>query len=175
MMAIDSNVYQFNTSDMRFRLTIERPLMDRILGLCIDASGIETGGILIGHYNDEHYNAIVTDVSASPSDSRRRRTSFDRGVKGLQTWLNRLWEKERRYYLGEWHFHPFASPNASMTDHEQMRRYSKTESLHCPEPVMLVIGGDPRKAWTAKAYVSPRDRPFHDMLMAEMGSRGCNG
>ena len=28
----------------------------------------------------------------------------------------------------------------------------------CPEPVMLIVGGDPNGFWEAKAYVHPRGK-----------------
>jgi len=155
--------YRFSTTDMMFSLTVEQSLMDRIRLLCREASAIETGGILVGYYNQGHDNAIVTDVSSAPVDSNRQRATFHRGVRGLQPWLDRLWTRQRRYYLGEWHLHPFASPVASDTDISQLRRYSETDSLRCPEPVMLIIGGDPRSAWTFKAYVAPRQRQVMEM------------
>lgn len=155
--------YKFSTEDSKFGLLVECDLIDKLLVLCLESAEIETGGILVGYYNQPHDNAIVTDVSSAPDDSKRQRAMFHRGVRGLQPWLDRLWMRQRRYYLGEWHFHPFASPTASDTDISQLRRYSEKDSLRCPEPVLLIIGGDPQSVWTVKAYVAPRHRQVMEM------------
>lgn len=137
--------------------------MERILQLCRETGNVETGGILVGHYTKRHDWAIVTDLSGPPIDSNRRSTSFHRGVKGLQTWLHQLWESKRIYYLGEWHYHPFASPEASSVDRNQLKEHSETVSLRCPEPIMLIFGGNPDDAWQIKAYVQPKGKDLCDM------------
>lgn len=52
-----------------------------------------------------------------------------------------MWKK-RQYYLGEWHYHPNASPRPSKLDIETMLKLSKSEELHCPEPILLIVGGN---------------------------------
>lgn len=52
----------------------------------------------------------------------------------------RAWQKQQ-YYLGEWHYHPNASPKPSALDLKTMVNLSKDEDLGCPEPILLVIGG----------------------------------
>jgi len=64
-----------------------------------------------------------------------------RGVKGLETLLKRFWSKNE-YYLGEWHYHPNASASPSMQDISQMKEISRSIHYQCPEPVLLIIGGD---------------------------------
>jgi integrative and conjugative element protein (TIGR02256 family) len=130
--------------------------MDKILKLCMEAGNAETGGILVGHYTEKHDWAIVTDVSGAPKDSKRARASFIRGVRGLQKWFNHIWGSNRHYYLGEWHYHPFASPEASSVDAHQLKEHSENAPLRCPEPVMIIVGGNPNGSWEARAYVHPR-------------------
>lgn len=153
----------FAADNMEYSLTIDGLLMDKLLLLCKESDAVETGGILIGHYNSRHDNAIVTDVSSPPPDSKRGHTTFVRGIKGLQPWLQKLWTQQKRYYLGEWHFHPFNSPEPSTTDIDQLRKNSETPPLRCPEPVMLIIGGDPKGKWTARAFVAPKGSQVLEM------------
>jgi integrative and conjugative element protein (TIGR02256 family) len=153
----------FRSRDGRFGLTVGRRELDRILTACGRAEGKETGGIVIGHYNDRHDRAIVTAVSLAPPDSRSGRTWFARGAAGLQAWIDRLWRSRRDYYLGEWHFHPFASAQSSPTDLAQMRAFAESPLLRCPEPVLLIIGGDPVGTWEARAYVAPRGEPLTEL------------
>lgn len=156
--------HRFVTEDKRFALTLGVSPLQRILDLCGDSFGMETGGILVGHYSPRHDDAIVTAVSGPPSDSKRRRATFERGTAGLQSWLNDLWSRHHRYYLGEWHFHPCAAPHPSPDDIQQMRANAVKENLRCPEPVLLIVGGLPPHEWTASAYVSARGQDFLEMM-----------
>jgi hypothetical protein len=77
-------------------------------------------------------------------------------VSGVERWLAKLWSApQRTYYLGEWHFHPYASPEASATDAAQMRTIATSAGYRCPEPLLLVLGGDPNGDWKLRAYVFP--------------------
>ncbi len=147
---------KFRTRDMRFGLSLDESVVRKILLLCRQSEGVETGGILVGHYSKNHDWATVTDLSGPPADSRQGRAFFHRGVKGLQKWINELWSMKQRYFLGEWHYHPFASPEASADDERQMKDHSENIQLMCPEPIMLIVGGNPNGLWLTKAYVFPK-------------------
>jgi integrative and conjugative element protein (TIGR02256 family) len=155
---------RFRTPDVQFGLSIDETIVGKTLKLCRDAGSKETGGILVGHYTRRHDWAIVTDLSGPPNDSKRGRMSFYRGVQGLQSWLNQTWGSKHHYYLGEWHYHPFASPEASPTDERQLQEHSENGPLVCPEPVMLILGGNPNGAWEAKAYVYPKGKKLIPMV-----------
>lgn len=155
---------EFWSEDEKFGLRLDYDRVTDILRLCQAASPNETGGILLGRYNQEHNCAVVTNVSSAPSDSKSGRTWFIRGVRGLQRLVDRFWQRERIYYLGEWHFHPFGSPRPSQTDANQMREIALSLQYHCPEPVLLIIGGDPVHDWSAGAYVFPRHQKYLEMF-----------
>jgi integrative and conjugative element protein (TIGR02256 family) len=126
------------------------------LDWCVRAEGVETGGILMGRYSAAHDCALVTEVLGPPGDSRSGPTWFVRGVAGLQAALNRAWGRRREYYLGEWHLHPSAAPTPSGVDYAQMAEVANTSSWRCPEPVLLIVGGDPTQTWRALALVVTR-------------------
>lgn len=146
------------TPDAMFGLSVDDSTIDKILAFCMGAGNAETGGILVGHYNEKLDWAIVTDISGPPKDSKRSRASFIRGVAGLQKWLNTIWCGKHHYYLGEWHYHPFAKPEASSLDAKQLKENSENGPLRCSEPVMLIVGGNPNGSWEAKAYVYPKGK-----------------
>jgi integrative and conjugative element protein (TIGR02256 family) len=144
------------SQDGRFRLRIDAHHVERILGFCAAAGAEETGGVLIGRYNARHDTALVTDVPPPPADSTLGRTWFHRGTQGLQTMLGRAWGLRREHYVGDWHFHPFAAPMPSQDDYNQMLRIASSQSWKCPEPILLIIGGDPRATWRAYGLVTTR-------------------
>jgi len=146
-----------------FGLSIPAPVVEKILGYCARALPNETGGILIGHYNESLDTALVSEATPAPPDSRDGRTWFYRGTQGLAHLLDEAW-KDGRYYLGEWHFHPLAGPTPSETDRRQLRDIAREERYFCAAPLLLIVGGHPRRDWLARSYVFPRAEPETELL-----------
>jgi len=134
---------EFQSNDKHYGLKLESTYIERLLGLCLNTIPNETGGIIVGYYTDSHNFAIVTGISSPPPDSRNGKFWFQRGISGLQSWLERLWSTKNHYYLGEWHFHPFAKTNPSLTDINQLAEISFSKPYRCPEPILLIVGGNP--------------------------------
>ena len=164
------NEREFWSPNRRFGLRVSDSMMDKMIQECVNANGFETGGILMGYYTPEHDCAVVAELTGPPEDSTRSRTTFYRGVRGLQGWIGRLWREERHYYVGEWHYHPGGSPDPSPTDDTQMIEISQDKKARCPEPVLLLIGGDPHRRWEVGAYVYPRGRVCEVLLERKVGS-----
>jgi integrative and conjugative element protein (TIGR02256 family) len=153
----------FISEDRRFEIQMGGEQVNEMVRFCVESGRNETGGILAGKYDDSHKRACICVVLDAPGDSRRGRFTFVRGVRGLQGWLNLLWNKKQEYYLGEWHFHPFAPPAPSSADIKQMRIVAEDPGHHCPEPVMLILGGNPKSSWTIRAFVFPRGKPWQEL------------
>lgn len=160
----------FRSDCGRYGVSFDHGLLDKMLHECRKAGHNETGGIIWGKYNDNWDDASITGFSPPPSDSKMGRFSFKRGIAGLQTRIQSLWKKkEREYYLGEWHFHPFSSSLASSTDRQQMFAHAQDLKLQCPEPIMIIIGGDPSRAWSVNIAVYTRKGEVH-VLMPQEGN-----
>lgn len=101
----------------------------------------ETGGILIGHYSEDLTSARIEAASDEPPNSRAGRTWFVRGQAGLAGILERAW-REGRYYLGEWHSHPGASPAPSGPDLSAIAKMARHPTFMCHRPILVIIGGD---------------------------------
>jgi integrative and conjugative element protein (TIGR02256 family) len=144
---------EFWSDDNIFGLKIPDRRIKQLLRLCGRSSPCETGGILLGRYSNALDYALVTSITNAPADSRSGRTWFVRGVRGLQSKIDNMWRRKEGYYLGEWHFHPFGEPSPSGTDSSQMREIARSPQYRCPEPILLIIGGDPPKDWTARAFI----------------------
>lgn len=141
--------------DRRFGLSVKGSLLSEGLKECALSGFQETGGILVGYYTPEHDCAIVTTLSGPPEDSIRKSFFFKRGTQGIQRYILRLWREKKHFYLGEWHYHPKGVSVPSHLDIEQMRTLSKDKKLNCPEPILLIFGGNPIDVWTANAFVFP--------------------
>lgn len=156
---------EFRSVDRRFGMKLPEAELDRMLAFCKKAGDQETGGILVGTYSQDLCYAIVKAASAAPEDSVGGATWFQRGVCGLQRWLNGLWSS-RTYYLGEWHFHPSAAPNPSGTDVSEMGQIAAKESYNCPEPILLILGGDPAREWRIRVFVFLRSGSQVELLQS---------
>jgi hypothetical protein len=107
-------------------------------------------------WRDRDCRRAVLDRKVQITHTRAGTSWLIRGIKGLHSWLQRLWKEGGGYYLGEWHFHPFAAPTPSHQDVLQMKRIANTESYQCAEPILLIIGGDPSGIWTSRVEVHTR-------------------
>ena len=143
--------YVSNTKE--FTVEIDSSLLEDCFIECDKSSNYETGGILIGNYSDDMRTAVIRNISKAPSDSKRGRANFKRGVKGLIDVLNKAWAESGNYYLGEWHYHPNNSSKPSRTDVQQMNELSRNRRLKCPEPILLIIGGNNRLGWDISLHV----------------------
>ncbi len=131
----------YSSPDGRFKVSLSKDVISQLKSIIKDAKNFETGGIILGSYTQDRLVANVKHITGPPKDSEFGPTWFRRGVKGLQKLLDKHW-KRKEYYLGEWHYHPNASANPSMQDIVQMHQISNAKVYHCPEPILLIIGGD---------------------------------
>ena len=131
----------FESTNKNFGVKISGQLLRHLHDLCEKSYPYETGGILIGRYSENLKWAKIVAATGAPNDSKRSFCSFIRSSQGVSSLLKRMCKK-RQYYLGEWHYHPNASPQPSKLDIETMLKLSKSEELRCPEPILLIVGGN---------------------------------
>jgi integrative and conjugative element protein (TIGR02256 family) len=135
----------FKSKDGKFVARFTDSSSQFIANECLRSGKLETGGILIGKYIENFRTALVSEVLGPTSDSIKKATTFERGTKGLEEYLANLFKEGGTYYLGEWHFHPFSSPDPSNADLVQLRKIALNKTYACPEPLMLIVGGDPSR------------------------------
>ena len=135
-------LHKFASADRRFQVAVPAKCWASIVDDCRRAYPRETGGVLVGRYSDDLRLADITTVLPAPRDSKAGRTWFARGTAGLQNRLRRFWRRTE-YYLGEWHYHPDGHPDPSGPDRNQMSQIAANELYHCPEPLLLIVGGTP--------------------------------
>ena len=156
------------TPDGEFGLRIEAEAWNEIDRLCTAAGRRETGGILVGSYTSDRSTALVTEAAPPPPDSSRGRWTFVRGVVGLRELLNRRWAgSRRRYYVGEWHFHPTKVLRPSADDIQQMGIIASTRSYRCEQPILVIVGMPPEDGAgrPARVFVFPHSCPIEMALV----------
>lgn len=147
----------FSCASAEFIVKLSATALKQIIDECIKAGNNETGGILIGSYSKDGSTAFLVEATARPDDSLAGRTTFQRGINGLQSLLDLRW-KAGRYYVGEWHFHPGGSPEPSRVDLESMRLISQAPNYQCQEPIMIILGGYPPVSYRLSGSVFPRGK-----------------
>lgn len=125
------------------------------VALAVRAGRHETGGIILGRYVPTHDCAEISELLPPPAGSRATPTSFHRAKEGLFALLQARW-RDGTYYLGEWHSHPFAAPTPSAADVAQLQSIATDPRYRCPEPLLLILGADLRKAPRISVHVCPR-------------------
>lgn len=144
----------FESSDGRFRVVLQQAALQHMLDSCAVSRSNETGGILVGYLHEDAGAAIVTEATPHPEDSEKGRSFFRRGTAGLRKLLLHRWEYGQ-HYLGEWHFHPDGSSRPSFCDDRAMSRIARSDRYACPEPILIVIGGQPPDQWDLSVSVYP--------------------
>jgi proteasome lid subunit RPN8/RPN11 len=114
------------------------------------AGRCETGGILIGRYGAEGWSADIVEATPKPKGSLAGWFWFQRSKHGLARLLEERWSKGF-YYLGEWHYHPGASPTPSGPDIRAMKKVARDEAYNCPSPILVILGGGPKTQWSISA------------------------
>lgn len=144
------------SSDSDLEVEIPSKCLNRVRNLCIEAGDVETGGILVGTYESAS-KARVISATDPPRDSVQGPTIFHRGTEHVDEWLREARDSLGIRYLGEWHSHPSDSAAASRPDQIEMNTIASNEDYHCPDPILLVVGENPRQDFSANAYVFHRD------------------
>ncbi|TAK00609.1 MAG: hypothetical protein EPO36_08165 [Chloroflexota bacterium] len=134
----------FVATDASVAVDIEDQALSAMYRAARRAGRQETGGILVGRYTEFGDRVRVVEATGAPSDSRSFPAAFVRGVVGLTHRLRAAWHRGL-YYVGEWHCHPYASPQPSRRDLAQILAFSRDGQYRCPRPVLIIIGGDPQQ------------------------------
>ena len=164
--------YLHFTSVSGARVTITAKALAMMTELARKRYHRETGGIMIGHYSDDLTTARIECVSDEPPDSRAGRTWFVRGKVGLAAILEEAWH-EGRYYLGEWHSHPGASPAPSGPDLSSIRKIAGSKARMCHRPILMIVGGDLRNRpeFSATLASGSSTEPMRRTWSAELAAK----
>jgi len=117
---------------------------DSIVSMTESSPEAETGGILIGFIDDERRARVLRATGAGP-EGEGSRTHFSRDVDYVQAELDRAASELGGLgaYIGEWHSHLEADPEASPTDIDSLVGISEAPHYLTRCPVMVIAGLDP--------------------------------
>lgn len=146
------------TEDGSYGICITNAAWNQIAEACLKSKEKETGGVLIGSYSADQSYAVISEVYM-PTNSKSGRFWFNRGKSGLKKYLKECWNSiSRKYYLGEWHYHPVFEVEPSSQDLEQMKVVSNNSRYACNTPIMLIAGKSSSKNIQLKGWVFPKGK-----------------
>jgi integrative and conjugative element protein (TIGR02256 family) len=117
---------------------------------------LETGGVLLGYWSEDHMAAVVTNAVGPGPQAQHDYCSFIPDYDYHCAEIARIYEASgRRYtYLGDWHTHPGGSPRLSRRDRLTLRRIARHEPARVRTPLMLVVFGNDEWRMQSWCYFS---------------------
>jgi proteasome lid subunit RPN8/RPN11 len=134
-----SDYIELRSSDNSLWIRIDRVSLEEAYQLCKKSGNLETGGVLIGRYSTNKTTCTVDKFLGPTEDSLQKAYTFESGIKGLKDIFSTFWKK-KKYFIGDWHFHPGSSPVPSNQDYAQLREIACNTEFRCKCPVMIIIG-----------------------------------
>ena len=113
----------------------------------------ETGGILVGYFDNVTKRIQVVDALAAPADSEGDPTGFTRGIEGLAAEVREIQRRTANIVtnIGEWHSHPpNVPPMPSGADYKQLRYLAEEFERDGFPAVILIVGDDDETWWLGK-------------------------
>lgn len=135
------------------KIIFDSHLKEKIYSLRQTELPNETGGVLIGSLDQQRNIIYVIDTILAPSDSDSSAVSFNRGIDGLESELNRIKKitGNNLYYVGEWHSHPNgASLNMSEDDIRHLNWLSDHSKMIGYSLLSLIVGLDEFKFYSTE-------------------------
>lgn len=104
----------------------------------------ETGGILIGSFDNRRKIAYIADTILSPADSKEYPTAYIRGIEGVAEKIIDIKARTNNgiYYIGEWHSHPDFAELSPSDDDKQLLNWLKKYMEKQGYPALILIAGN---------------------------------
>jgi hypothetical protein len=156
----------FESKHVSQRVQVDDEVFKALFEAASAAGGKETGGILIGRYEGTRL-ALVEHATTAPADSRRGYNWFHRGTKGLEQILQEHWDAPvRRYYVGEWHFHPAPDTMPSDRDIAQMLEVASEQRYECSQPILIIIARNGDRTWLLRVLLFSADGSVDELIVS---------
>lgn len=109
---------------------------------------VETGGMMLGAFDDACLILHVDRAIGPPPDSTLSAKFFDHGIVGTQELVDHRREAthNRQSFVGLWHSHPHGVAHPSITDDEGMWRLVNRERVG-KKALMVILGGQSWERW----------------------------
>ncbi|MEZ4750946.1 MAG: Mov34/MPN/PAD-1 family protein [Bdellovibrionota bacterium] len=126
-----------------WEIRTDQVFLDKVFAQRVARLPNETGGVLVGSFDNDRKLIYVVDMLPSPPDSIEWPTSYIRGYAGLRDQITSIQRRtlSNLSYVGEWHSHPQSHPsNASADDLAALTILADNMKAESLPAVMLIVG-----------------------------------
>jgi integrative and conjugative element protein (TIGR02256 family) len=139
---------------------------------------LETGGVLMGYWDTQGSDVVITTAIGPGPRASHRPTGFMPDQQYQLDQIARHYEGSgRRFtYLGDWHTHPRGTEALSGRDRRTLAWIARAPEARAPHPLMLLaVGGDPWELVVWHATIARWWRLTAEMLTIEVMPGGLPG
>ena len=126
-----------------WRVLWDEGLADKLKRIRAESLPNETGGVILGYFDQKRKAIHVVDVLSAPTDSVASQAGFTRGAIGVREAIERAAALTANIvgYLGEWHSHPrHSSATPSATDADLLAYLAETLAMDGVPALMVIVG-----------------------------------
>jgi integrative and conjugative element protein (TIGR02256 family) len=139
-------------------VSLPKSILDFMLKETKKSPDIETGGVLIGHKN-ENGLLFISFASEPGINAKKEKSGFSKDIEYCQRILDEFYENSggKDIYLGEWHYHPCNNNNPSNTDLKSLSEISSNKEYITTKPIMIILSNE----GNASCSVHPIDKKYY--------------
>ena len=110
----------------------------------------ETGGVLLGYFDQKLRSIFVVDILSAPVDSSADPSGFTRGAQGLEKKIEMAQERTANIvsYIGEWHSHPSGISTKPSKEDIRLLSYLAEMLNRDGLPGVMLIVGENQETWS---------------------------
>lgn len=140
-------------------IVLEESLLKEIETIAVQHYPDEFGGFLLGKYS-ENFKSVIIESIILPYTYKASPTLFQRFTKDLEKLFIKEYQKNSRYYIGEWHSHPNGSTMYSGTDLNAMIETAESDGVQIKNPLLLIISISKKKMQNFTFYYYSEKKLF---------------
>jgi len=156
--------YKYSAPDTPISIRVVNSVFESLKVICRTSKARETGGILIGKYNENGNVIEMLEALPPPDDSHGTIATFFRGIFGLSDKLTTRWEKSDTYYIGEWHYHTAGIGQPSNQDIVQMLEFAKAKEMQLSFPVMVIAFPSDDNQYGFRVFLFTQDEQYFELF-----------
>ena len=155
--------YKYSAPDTPVSIRVVSSVFESLKVIRRTSKARETGGILVGKYNEDGNVIEVLEALPPSDDSRGTISTFFRGIFGLSDKLTTRWEESGTYYIGEWHYHTAGIGQPSNQDIVQMLEFAKAEEMQLAFPVMVIAFPSADNQYAFRVFLFTQDEQYFEL------------
>jgi len=119
-------------------LIISEKLLDHLEEYGVKHYPNEFGGFLMGYYSNNLKQLYISDYIL-PKKYNSTPCLFERSIYEIKEIFEKIFDRKKQYYVGEWHTHTNGSSMYSKTDLQAMIQIANHNTVNIENPILLIL------------------------------------